>query len=67
MDERVARPYEPRRHPATVAYVTTSSGYITHRLTGRFADAAANYQGLWPIDQDTAAWRAIPPLTRRTA
>src|SRR5215470_7415377 len=58
MDERVSRPYEPR-NPA-VRYVTTSSGYITHRLTGQFVDAAANYQGVWPIDQDTATWSSDP-------
>ncbi len=58
MDERVSRPYEPA-NPAT-RYITTSSGYITHRLTGQFVDAAANYQGVWPIDQDTAAWSHDP-------
>ena len=58
MDERVSRPYEPS-NPLT-RYVTTSSGYITHRLTGRFVAAAANYQGVWPIDQDTAGWSSDP-------
>jgi len=58
MDERVSRPYEPA-DPLT-RYVTTSSGYITHRLTGQFTDAAANYQGVWPIDQDTATWSGDP-------
>jgi xylulokinase len=58
MDERVSRPYEPT-NPRT-RYVTTSSGYITHRLTGRLLDAAANYQGVWPIDQDTATWSGDP-------
>jgi len=58
MDERVHRRYEPN-NPLT-RYVTTSSGYITHRLTGQFTDAAANYQGVWPIDQDTAAWSGDP-------
>ena len=58
MDERVARPYQPGN--PLVRYVTTSSGYITHRLTGRFVDAAANYQGVWPIDQDTATWSSDP-------
>ena len=58
MDQRVSRPYQPA-DPLT-RYVTTSSGYITHRLTGQFTDAAANYQGLWPIDQDTAAWSGDP-------
>jgi len=58
MDERVSRPYEPT-NPLT-RYVTTSSGYITHRLTGQFVDTAANYQGVWPIDQDTATWSSDP-------
>jgi xylulokinase len=58
MDERVSRAYEPN-NPRT-RYVTTSSGYITHRLTAQFVDAAANYQGVWPIDQDTATWSADP-------
>ena len=58
MDQRVARRYEPA-DPLT-RYVTTSSGYITHRLTGQFTDAAANYQGVWPVDQDTATWSSDP-------
>jgi len=58
MDERVSRPYAPD-NPRT-RYITTSSGYITHRLTGQFTDAAANYQGVWPIDQDTATWSGDP-------
>ena len=57
MDQRVSRAYEAG--PLT-RYVTTSSGYITHRLTGQFTDAAANYQGVWPIDQDTATWSSDP-------
>ena len=58
MDERVSRAYVPS-NPLT-RYITTSSGYITHRLTGQFLDAAANYQGVWPIDQDTATWSSDP-------
>jgi xylulokinase len=58
MDQRVSRPYEPA-DPLT-RYATTSSGYITHRLTGQFTDAAANYQGVWPIDQHTATWSRDP-------
>ena len=64
MDERVHRPYQPS-NPLT-RYVTTSSGYITHRLTGQFTDAAANYQGVWPIDQDTAAWSSDPAVYAAT-
>ena len=58
MDERVARPYQADNPQAR--YVTTSSGYITHRLTGQFIDTAANYEGMWPIDHDTAAWPDDP-------
>jgi sugar (pentulose or hexulose) kinase len=54
MDERVSRPYE-HINPE-VKYVTTSSGYITHRFTGNFNDTAANYQGMWPIDTDSWRW-----------
>ena len=58
MDERVARPYQADNPQCR--YVTTSSGYITHRLTGQFTDTAANYEGMWPIDHDTAAWPDDP-------
>jgi sugar (pentulose or hexulose) kinase len=58
MDERVARPYAAT-NPLT-RYITTSSGYITHRLTGQFTDTAANYEGVWPIDHDTATWSDDP-------
>ncbi|MEX1079829.1 MAG: FGGY-family carbohydrate kinase [Homoserinimonas sp.] len=54
MDERVSRPYFAE--VADAAFVTTSSGYITHRLTGCFSDTAGNYQGVWPIDTATWEW-----------
>jgi len=54
MDSRVSLPHQP--NDPRVAHVTTSSGYVTHRLTGRFVDTRANYQGLWPIDRRTAEW-----------
>ncbi len=54
MDRRVSLPHDA--HDPRVAHVTTSSGYITHRLTGRFLDTRANYQGLWPIDRRTGEW-----------
>ena len=54
MDIRVSEPYE-HTNPE-VKYVTTSSGYITHRLTGEFRDTAANYQGMWPMDTDKWNW-----------
>lgn len=55
MDARVSRPYVD--DDPSVAYATTSSGYITRRMTGVFADTAANYQGMWPIDTDTWQWK----------
>lgn len=58
MDERVGRPYT--HDDENVAWITTSSGYIAHRLTGRFRDAAGNYQGVWPIDQRTWRWSEDP-------
>ncbi len=54
MDARVGKPFVAEHDD--VAYVTTSSGYVTHRLTGTFRDTAANYQGSWPIDTDTWRW-----------
>ena len=57
MDERVGRPLAPA---PGIARVTTSSGYIAHRLTGQFVDAASNYQGVWPIDQQTWRWSSDP-------
>ena len=56
MDARVGAPFVAEHDD--VAYVTTSSGYIGHRLTGAFRDTAANYQGVWPIDTDTWRWSA---------
>jgi xylulokinase len=63
MDERVSLGHvdDPRVH-----FVTTSSGYIGHRLTGEKRDAAANYQGVWPIDQETWRWAADPETYART-
>ena len=54
MDARVSRPYE--HTDPDVRYVTTSSGYITHRMTGEFKDTAANYAGVWPISTDRWEW-----------
>lgn len=63
MDERVSRAHVDRDE---VAWVTTSSGYITHRLTSEFVDTAANYQGVWPIDVATARWSSEPEAYART-
>lgn len=52
MDERLPLAYE--KEVSDAVYVTTSSGYIGHRLTGERRDAAGNVQGMWPID--VARW-----------
>ncbi len=53
-DARVTRPYE---HTCSeVSFVTSFSGYLTHRLTGEFKDNIANYFGQWPVDYKTWAW-----------
>jgi sugar (pentulose or hexulose) kinase len=62
MDLRLARPYE--REDPQVSYVTTTSGYITHRFTGQFKDTAANYEGMWPIDKDTWQWSEDPEVLK---
>lgn len=54
MDERLSRAYE--REVEDAAYVTTSSGYLGHRLTGERRDAAGNVQGVWPIDTERWGW-----------
>lgn len=60
MDLRLARPWE--RENDDVRYVTTASGYMSHRLTGQFKDTAANYEGNWPIDRDTWTWSRDPEV-----
>ncbi|MGW5231530.1 FGGY-family carbohydrate kinase [Streptomyces nodosus] len=54
MDDRVGMPYAPANPEA--AYVTASSGYISHRMTGNFRDTAANYAGMWPLDPKNMHW-----------
>ena len=53
-DARVTRPYE-HTNP-DVAWVTSFSGYLSHRLTGEFKDNIANYFGQWPVDYKTWTW-----------
>jgi sugar (pentulose or hexulose) kinase len=54
MDVRAYEPFED--HP-DIGYTCSTTGYLTHRLTGEFRDAAANaYPGQFPVDTDTWAW-----------
>ncbi|VDN47924.1 putative kinase [Petrocella atlantisensis] len=54
MDLRLSRPYEHDNDE--VIYVTTTTGYLTHRLTGETKDTRSNYVGPWPIDPITLDW-----------
>jgi xylulokinase len=64
MDDRVSKPHvqaDPR-----VTRLCASSGYVTNRLTGRFVDSAAAYQGVWPIDIRAGGWSADPAAYAHT-
>jgi sugar (pentulose or hexulose) kinase len=64
MDSRAYQPWLP--DDPSLAYATTSSGYITHRLTGQFRDTAANSILLqWPIDTDNWQWSRDPALLKQ--
>ena len=63
MDLRLARPYE--HDNPEVRFVTTTTGYITHRLTGKHNDTVANYEGQWPIDKNTWDWSEDPEVFRQ--
>ncbi len=54
MDMRLSRPYE--HDDDAVKYVTTTTGYLTHRMTGETKDTRSNYVGPWPIDPMTLEW-----------
>ncbi|MFW5981056.1 MAG: FGGY-family carbohydrate kinase [bacterium] len=54
MDIRLSRPYDPKDDE--VRYVTTTTGYLTHRLTGETKDTRSNYVGPWPINPETLEW-----------
>lgn len=54
MDKRVASPYT--RDNPDVQYVTSTNGYLTHRLTGEFKDNIGNNYGQWPVDYANWDW-----------
>jgi sugar (pentulose or hexulose) kinase len=65
MDKRLNDPYEWVPEYGDVRWVTSASGYITHRLTGETKDTCANYIGWWPMDNNTCAWSANEELLKR--
>jgi len=54
MDLRLSKPYE--HEDDQVRYVTTTTGYLTYRMTGQAKDTRSNYVGPWPIDPVTLDW-----------
>ena len=54
MDLRLASPYV--HDDDSVRYVTTTTGYLTYRLTAETKDTRCNYVGPWPIDSRTLEW-----------
>ncbi|MFD4669025.1 FGGY-family carbohydrate kinase [Lentzea sp. NPDC058450] len=58
MDDRLG---QPQWDDPAIRYVTTSSGYVTLRLTGERRDTAGNYEGMWPIDHETWRWPDSSP------
>jgi len=54
MDIRLSKPYVHENDK--VRYVTTTTGYLTHRLTGETKDTRCNYVGPWPIDYYKLEW-----------
>lgn len=59
MDKRLARPY-PGNLPE-FQYLSTTTGYLTVRLTGNFVDTAANYEGVYgPFSKETWSWSDDP-------
>ena len=54
MDVRMNSPYKHEDH--NVAYVTSTTGYISNRLTGEFTDAASMLEAGWPLDLEKLEW-----------
>lgn len=55
MDKRLAKPYQ--KDLPEMAYLSTTTGYLTCRMTGEFKDTAANYEGVYgPFDKKEWKW-----------
>ncbi len=59
MDKRLAKPYQ--NDIPDVSYISTTTGYLTVRMTGEFKDTAANYEGVYgPFDKKEWKWSDNP-------
>ncbi len=55
MDKRLAKPY-PGDIP-DFQYLSTTTGYLSIRMTGNYLDTAANYEGVYgPFSKETWQW-----------
>lgn len=60
MDKRTASPHV--QDNPEVQYVTSTNGYLTHRLTGEFKDNIGNHFGQWPVDYANWDWSTDPEV-----
>lgn len=54
MDVRMKDPY--KHEDDNVKFVTSTTGYVSNRLTGEFTDCASNCEFGWPLDLDKLQW-----------
>jgi sugar (pentulose or hexulose) kinase len=61
------RAYGPFEFPAeNICYATTTTGYMTHRLTGNFRDTIANNTiRQWPTDMENWKWSGDDEIFRQ--
>lgn len=63
MDPRTHKPYEFPTEDT--CYATTTTGYMTHKLTGEFKDTVANCASWqWPADLATWNWTEDPEVMK---
>lgn len=59
MDKRLAKAYQG--DVPEMQYISTTTGYLTCRMTGEFKDTSANYEGVYgPFNKETWAWSDDP-------
>lgn len=59
MDKRLAKPYQ--NDIPEMAYLSTTTGYLTVKMTNEFKDTIANYEGVYgPFDKENWKWSDNP-------
>ena len=59
MDDRAS---SPQGVDPQARWVTSSSAYLTGRLTGQVADSVAAFRGRWPVDLERWRWSDDPEV-----